>query len=81
MDVRTVLAGVEEREKWNRRLERLEAALADVQVKRRRLERRLRTVRRQISHVHDLTEAMVDPSRRMPLLLANAAQAASFPRR
>ncbi|MCI4345665.1 MAG: hypothetical protein L3K07_02770 [Thermoplasmata archaeon] len=82
MDVRTVLASVEEREKWNRRLEHLEAALAEVQVKRRRLERKLRTVRRQISHIADLTEAMLDPSRRMPLLLAHAhAAQASFPRR
>jgi predicted nucleic acid-binding Zn-ribbon protein len=80
MDVRTVLASVEEREKWSRRLERLEAALAEVQLKRRRLERRLRTVRRQIAHIADLTEGAIDPSRRMPLLLMHAAQA-TIPRR
>ena len=80
MDVRTVLASVEERDKWGRRLERLEATLADIQSRRRRLERKLRTVRRQIAHIADLTEGMIDPSRRMPLLLIHAAQT-GIPRR
>jgi hypothetical protein len=80
VDVRTVLASVEEREKWGRRLVRLEASLLEIQVRRRRLERRLRTVQRQISNIADLTEGMIDPSRRMPLLLIHAAQT-GIPRR
>jgi predicted nucleic acid-binding Zn-ribbon protein len=51
MDVRTVLLGVEERDKWRRRLATLEGALRDVRSRRERAERRLKTLNRQLARL------------------------------
>jgi septal ring factor EnvC (AmiA/AmiB activator) len=64
MDVQTILLSVEERDKWSRRLETLRATLAEVRRQRQRLERQLKTVKRELSHLTELADAMVDPGRR-----------------
>lgn len=82
MDGRTVLASLEEREKWARRLARLESALGDVQVQREKIERSLRELRRQITHFADIAEAGIDRSRRNSVGgIAHAPTLAGIPRR
>lgn len=49
--VDSALAGVQERDKWRRRLEVLEASLGEVRERRRRLEVRLRKIRRELQRL------------------------------
>lgn len=49
--VDSALAGVQERDKWRRRLEVLEASLGEVLERRRRLELKLRKVRRELQRL------------------------------
>ncbi|MCI4323259.1 MAG: hypothetical protein L3K03_04465 [Thermoplasmata archaeon] len=51
MDVRTVLLGVEERDKWRRRLATLEGALRDVRTRRQHAERRLKILNRELARL------------------------------
>jgi phage shock protein A len=82
VDGRTVLASLEEREKWTRRLARLESALGDVRLQREKLERRLRELRRQIAHFADIAEAGMDRTRRASIRgVTNAPTLAAIPRR
>ena len=63
MDVQTILLSVEERDKWRKRLDALRNALQDVRGRRQGLERELKTVKRELAHLAELAEAMVDAGR------------------
>lgn len=63
MDVQTILLSVEERDKWRKRLDTLRTALQDVRGRRQGLERELKTVKRELAHLAEFAEAMVDPGR------------------
>jgi chromosome segregation ATPase len=63
MDVNTVLASVEERDKWRHRLQLLEGSLRDVREQRQRLGKRLRTIKQEIGRLTDYSEAVLDPTR------------------
>lgn len=67
MDVDTVLASVQERDKWRRRLEVLQAALADVRDREVRAAARLRRLKRELARVQDLAEAISGAGRRIAL--------------
>lgn len=81
MDVRSILLSVEEREKWRHRLERLSGALAEVQSRRRTLERELKTMKREIERLGAIAEHAIDPERRRPLTPIYGASEGRFPRR
>ncbi len=55
-DPSPVLASTEEREKWRHRLSLLQATLRETRAERIRLERRLAALRREISHLAELTQ-------------------------
>lgn len=65
MDVDTVLASVQERDKWRRRLEVLQAALADVRDREVRAAARLRRLKRELARVQELAEAISGAGRRL----------------
>ena len=72
MDVDTVLASVQERDKWQRRLEVLQVALADVRDREVRVAARLRRLKRELARVQELSEVVsgglgrvAPPSQRM----------------
>lgn len=58
--VDSALAGVEERDKWRRRLEVLEASLTELLERRRRLEARLRQVRNELQKLERTARELVD---------------------
>ncbi|MFZ0830671.1 MAG: hypothetical protein WCB18_08280 [Thermoplasmata archaeon] len=58
VDVDTVLASVQERDKWRRRLEVLQTALADVRDREVRVAARLRRLKRELATVQELAEAV-----------------------
>jgi hypothetical protein len=62
VDIDSVLQGVRERDNWRRRLDLLERTLRDVQGRRRRIEARLRRVRKDLARLPLVAEAMVDVS-------------------
>ncbi|HLY76756.1 MAG TPA: hypothetical protein VKT21_02580 [Thermoplasmata archaeon] len=66
VDVDTVLASVQERDKWRRRLEVLQAALADVRDREVRVAARLRRLKRELVHVQELAEAVSGAAGRLP---------------
>jgi uncharacterized coiled-coil DUF342 family protein len=66
MDVQTILLSVEERDKWRKRLDTLRASLQEVRRRRQGLQRQLKTVKKELAHVAELAEAMVDPGRLRP---------------
>ncbi len=74
MDVQTILLSVEERDKWRTRLETLRSSLAQVKVRRHGLERQLKSVKRELAHLAELAEAMVDPGRLAPAGRAHGSQ-------
>ncbi|MCI4353015.1 MAG: hypothetical protein L3K14_06470 [Thermoplasmata archaeon] len=83
MDVDTVLASVQERDKWQRRLEVLQVALADVRDRQVRVAARLRRLKRELARVQELSEAvsgragrLAPPSQRM-----HASTRPNFPTR
>lgn len=81
MDVRSILLSVEERDKWHRRLEVLKGALSDVRARRQRLERQLKALRRELSHLADISESMVDPRRLRPVNPIHGAEESHLPHR
>ena len=58
VDIDSVLQGVRERDNWGRRLELLERSLREIQGRRRRLEARLRRVRRELARLPLLADAV-----------------------
>ncbi len=68
VDVDSALLSVQERDNWRRRMEVLERSLAEVREQRRRLETRLRRLRRELVRLRDAAEAT----------LPNLASAASL---
>jgi chromosome segregation ATPase len=65
MDVDTVLANVQERDKWRRRLEVLQEALAEVRDRQVRVAARLRRLKHDLARVQELSEAMSTTGRRV----------------
>lgn len=49
--VDSAMAGVQERDKWRRRVEALEKALEEILERRRRIEARLRRVHREVARL------------------------------
>jgi chromosome segregation ATPase len=68
VDTDSVLLNMQEREKWRRRMELLERSLRDVQGQRRRVETRLRRVRKDLLHLQQTAEAVLDIARRQARL-------------
>jgi chromosome segregation ATPase len=60
MDTDSVLQGVQERDKWRQRVELLERSLAEVRVRRRRAEARLKKLERDLTHLKMLSDSIVD---------------------
>jgi len=60
VDAVTVLQGIQELQKWRRRVEVLERSLGDVQERRRRLQSRLRKLERDVARLRALGDTMVD---------------------
>jgi phage shock protein A len=60
VDAVTVLQGIQERDKWRRRAELLQASLAQVQDRRRRLQTRLRRMDRDIAKLRQVANQMSD---------------------
>lgn len=63
VDVDSILLSVQERDKWRKRAEVLEDALQDVRDHRRRLEARLRRVKKELSRLRMTVDAALDHSR------------------
>jgi hypothetical protein len=64
MDVQTILLSVEERDKWRHRLDVLKSTLQDVRVRRRGVERQLKTLKRELGRLGQMARAEVDPRHR-----------------
>ncbi len=60
VDVDSILLSVQERDKWRRRAEVLESALRDVREHRRRLETRLRRVKKELARLAIAMDAVLD---------------------
>jgi len=60
VDVDSILLSVQERDKWRKRADILEHALRDVRDHRRRLEARLRRVKKDLSRLQITVEAVID---------------------
>jgi septal ring factor EnvC (AmiA/AmiB activator) len=79
VDVDSALLSVKERDNWRRRMELLERSLADVRDRRRRLETRLRRLRRDLGRLRDAAEATVRNLASSPSMeIAHAAPSASI---
>jgi len=63
VDVDSVLLSVQERDKWRRRMEVLERSLGDVRERRRRLERSLRRLKKELARVRITADAVLDFAR------------------
>jgi Arc/MetJ-type ribon-helix-helix transcriptional regulator len=63
VDVDSILLGVQERDKWRNRTEVLESSLRDVRDRRRRLEARLRRVKKELNYLRITVDAVLDRSR------------------
>jgi uncharacterized coiled-coil DUF342 family protein len=59
MDVDSVLLSVRERDKWRRRMELLERSLVEVKDKRRKVERRLKSVKRELAQLGRVSDAIL----------------------
>jgi predicted nucleic acid-binding Zn-ribbon protein len=83
VDVDTVLANVQERDKWRRRLEVLQSALADVRDRQVRVAARIRRLKHELARVQELSEALPNAGRREipPSQRINAATRPNFPAR
>lgn len=83
MDVDTVLANVQERDKWQRRLEVLQAALADVRDREVRVAARLRRLKHELARVQELAEEVSGHSGRItpPSQRVHAPTRPNFPAR
>ncbi|MGD0250342.1 MAG: hypothetical protein ABSB97_05600 [Thermoplasmata archaeon] len=60
VDVDSVLLSVQERDKWRRRMELLERSLGEVRVQRRRLESRLRRIKKDLARFRLTADAVLD---------------------
>lgn len=69
----SVLAGVQERDKWRRRVELLERALGEVRDRRRRLEARLRRLRKEVQKLRRAAEEFVEGGRHTPSIEVGGA--------
>jgi hypothetical protein len=83
MDVDTVLANVQERDKWRRRLEVLQVALADVRDREVRVAARLRRLKHELAQVQALSDAVSSATRREtpPSQRIHAPTRTNFPTR
>jgi phage shock protein A len=63
VDVDSVLLSVQERDKWRHRMEVLERSLGDVREQRRRLERSLRRLKKELAKIRATTDAVLDLAR------------------
>jgi chromosome segregation ATPase len=63
VDVDSALLSVQERDNWRRRMEVLERSLAEIREHRRRLELRLRRVRKELVRLRMAADAVLDLSR------------------
>ena len=66
VDVDSVLLSVQERDKWRGRMELLERSLAEVRERRRRMENRLRRIKKDLARVRLAAEAVLDRSAPLP---------------
>jgi septal ring factor EnvC (AmiA/AmiB activator) len=64
VDVDSVLLSVQERDKWRRRMELLERSLREVRERRRRLESRLRRVKKELTRLQLTADAVLDLTRK-----------------
>jgi predicted nucleic acid-binding Zn-ribbon protein len=64
VDTDSVLLNVQERDKWRRRMEVLERSLRELQDQRRRVEGRLRRVRKDLLRLQRTADAVLDIARR-----------------
>ena len=60
VDVDSILLSVQERDKWRKRAEVLEQAVRDVRDQRRRLETRLRRLKKEMSRLRITVDAVLD---------------------
>ena len=60
VDVDSILLSVQERDKWRKRAEVLERAVRDVRDHRRRLETRLRRVKKELGRLRITVDAVID---------------------
>jgi hypothetical protein len=81
VDVDTVLASVQERDKWQRRLEVLQTALADVRDRQVRVAARLRRLKQELARVQALSEAVIGSGHRIsePSQRGHASARPNFP--
>lgn len=63
VDVDSILLSVQERDKWRNRVNVLEGSLRDVRERRRRLETRLRRVKKELNRLRITVDAVLDRSR------------------
>jgi uncharacterized coiled-coil DUF342 family protein len=63
VDVDSVLLSVQERDKWRHRMELLERSLIEARARRRRIEVRLRRIRKELAKLRQTGEAVLDMSR------------------
>ncbi len=75
VDVDSVLLSVQERDKWRHRMELLERSLREIRDRRRRLEGRLRRIKKELTRMRVSAEAFYDLSR-----VPGSTEAASVPR-
>jgi len=60
VDVDSILLSVQERDKWRKRAEVLEHALRDVRDQRRRLETRLRRIKKEMNRLRIAVDIVLD---------------------
>lgn len=64
MDVNAVLLSVQERDKWQHRLQLLEGSLNEVRERRQHLMQRLRRIKRDLARLGSYSDAILDATRR-----------------
>ncbi len=74
VDATSVVAGVQERDKWRHRVDLLERSLREVRERRRQLERQLRRLTRELANLKIAAESIVPPGSRIrPYEVGSAA--------
>ncbi len=66
VDVDSALLSVQERDNWRRRMEVLERSLTEVREHRKKLEARLRRVRKELLRLRQAADALLDLARLPP---------------
>lgn len=64
MDVNAVLLSVQERDKWQHRLQLLQRSLGEIRETRAGLVRRLRKIKRELARLGSYSDAILDATRR-----------------